>query len=105
MGELSKLLLGDHRGMGLGELRAGDLVWFHHAGAYGWSISHHDFLSHPHPRRLFLGALPPALFTLLNPGDHVVSSTARKGVPIVSAERWLRFIQARDAMQLAPPRR
>ena len=37
------------------ELRAGDLLWFHHAGAYGWSISHHDFLSHPHPRRLFLG--------------------------------------------------
>jgi len=37
------------------ELRAGDLLWFHHAGAYGWSISHHDFLSHPHPRRVFLG--------------------------------------------------
>ena len=37
------------------ELRAGDLLWFHHAGAYGWSISHHDFISHPHPRRLFLG--------------------------------------------------
>jgi diaminopimelate decarboxylase len=37
------------------EVRAGDLVWFHHAGAYGWSISHHDFLSHPHPRRLFIG--------------------------------------------------
>ncbi len=31
------------------EVRAGDLLWFHHAGAYGWSISHHDFLSHPHP--------------------------------------------------------
>ena len=39
----------------VGELRAGDLLWFHHAGAYGWSISHHDFLSHPHPRRVFLG--------------------------------------------------
>lgn len=37
------------------EIRAGDLLWFHHAGAYGWSISHHDFLSHPHPRRVFLG--------------------------------------------------
>jgi len=36
------------------EVRAGDLLWFHHAGAYGWSISHHDFLSHPHPRRVFL---------------------------------------------------
>ncbi|HEV7861753.1 MAG TPA: type III PLP-dependent enzyme [Acidimicrobiia bacterium] len=41
------------------ELRAGDLLWFHHAGAYGWSISHHDFLSHPHPRRVFLGAPQP----------------------------------------------
>jgi diaminopimelate decarboxylase len=39
------------------ELRAGDLVWFHHAGAYGWSISHHDFLRHPHPRRVFLNRL------------------------------------------------
>jgi diaminopimelate decarboxylase len=40
------------------ELRAGDILWFHHAGAYGWSISHHDFLHHPHPRQLFLtGAL------------------------------------------------
>ncbi len=37
------------------EVRAGDLIWFHHAGAYGWSISHHDFLSHPHPRRIFIG--------------------------------------------------
>jgi diaminopimelate decarboxylase len=36
------------------EVRAGDLVWFHHAGAYGWSISHHDFLSHPHPQVVFL---------------------------------------------------
>ena len=36
------------------ELRAGDLLWFHHAGAYGWSISHHDFLSHPHPKKVFL---------------------------------------------------
>jgi 2-[(L-alanin-3-ylcarbamoyl)methyl]-2-hydroxybutanedioate decarboxylase len=36
------------------EIRAGDVLWFHHAGAYGWSISHHDFLSHPHPQKLFL---------------------------------------------------
>ncbi|MDQ1497790.1 MAG: 2-[(L-alanin-3-ylcarbamoyl)methyl]-2-hydroxybutanedioate decarboxylase [Actinomycetota bacterium] len=40
----------------VGELRAGDLLWFHHAGAYGWSISHHDFLHHPHPAQVFLGA-------------------------------------------------
>lgn len=46
------------------EVRAGDVLWFHHAGAYGWSISHHDFLSHPHPRRVFLesdrGGLEPS---------------------------------------------
>jgi len=48
------------RDVPVAELRAGDLLWFHHAGAYGWSISHHDFLRHPHPRRLFLGAPGPA---------------------------------------------
>ncbi|CCQ90686.1 putative Diaminopimelate decarboxylase, Siderophore biosynthesis protein SbnH [Nitrospina gracilis 3/211] len=31
-------------------LRVGDIVLFLHAGAYGWHISHHDFLSHPHPQ-------------------------------------------------------
>lgn len=36
------------------EVRAGDLLWFHHAGAYGWAISHHDFLSHAHPEKVFL---------------------------------------------------
>ncbi|HET9772524.1 MAG TPA: type III PLP-dependent enzyme [Acidimicrobiia bacterium] len=43
------------RDVAVGEVRAGDLLWFHHAGAYGWTISHHDFLNHPHPRRVFLG--------------------------------------------------
>jgi len=36
-------------------VRAGDVLVFHHAGAYGWEISHHDFLSHPHPEHVFLG--------------------------------------------------
>lgn len=36
------------------QLRAGDCVAFLLAGAYGWHISHHDFLSHPHPERVFL---------------------------------------------------
>jgi diaminopimelate decarboxylase len=40
-------------------LRAGDLLLFHAAGAYGWAISHHDFLSHPHPEHLFLPARTP----------------------------------------------
>jgi diaminopimelate decarboxylase len=35
-------------------VRAGDLVAFPYAGAYGWSISHHDFLSHPHPQHVYL---------------------------------------------------
>lgn len=35
-------------------VRAGDLVVFPLAGAYGWEISHHDFLSHPHPAQLVL---------------------------------------------------
>src|SRR5918997_4580562 len=36
-------------------VRAGDVLVFQHAGAYGWEISHHDFLSHPHPEHVFLG--------------------------------------------------
>jgi diaminopimelate decarboxylase len=36
-------------------VRAGDVLVFSHAGAYGWEISHHDFLSHPHPEHVFLG--------------------------------------------------
>jgi diaminopimelate decarboxylase len=36
------------------QLRVGDIVVFSLAGAYGWEISHHDFLSHPHPAQLIL---------------------------------------------------
>lgn len=35
-------------------LRVGDVLVFSLAGAYGWDISHHDFLSHPHPEHVFL---------------------------------------------------
>jgi diaminopimelate decarboxylase len=35
------------------QLRAGDCLVFALAGAYGWHISHHDFLSHPHPERRY----------------------------------------------------
>ncbi|TRY36530.1 type III PLP-dependent enzyme [Geobacillus sp. LEMMJ02] len=35
-------------------LRVGDIVLFRCAGAYGWDISHHDFLSHPHPEFIYL---------------------------------------------------
>src|SRR5947209_9138436 len=39
-------------------LRVGDLVVFPLAGAYGWEISHHDFLSHPHPDQLVVRPSP-----------------------------------------------
>lgn len=35
-------------------VRIGDLACFLMAGAYGWDISHHDFLRHAHPERIFL---------------------------------------------------
>jgi diaminopimelate decarboxylase len=35
-------------------VQAGDIILFHYTGAYGWAISHHDFLSHPHPEHIFL---------------------------------------------------
>ncbi|HET9519080.1 MAG TPA: type III PLP-dependent enzyme, partial [Actinoplanes sp.] len=31
-------------------LRIGDVLVFGRAGAYGWDISHHGFLHHPHPQ-------------------------------------------------------
>jgi diaminopimelate decarboxylase len=40
------------RGRRVARLRAGDVLVFGRAGAYGWDISHHDFLRHPHPQRL-----------------------------------------------------
>ncbi|GMK37487.1 staphyloferrin B biosynthesis decarboxylase SbnH [Paenibacillus sp. CCS19] len=36
-------------------LRAGDIVVFEKSGAYSWTISHHDFLSHPHPEFHYIG--------------------------------------------------
>lgn len=36
------------------KLKLGDLIIFYLAGAYGWDISHHDFLSHPHPEFYYL---------------------------------------------------
>jgi diaminopimelate decarboxylase len=37
------------RGQHVSRLRAGDLLLFGRAGAYGWDISHHDFLRHDPP--------------------------------------------------------
>jgi 2-[(L-alanin-3-ylcarbamoyl)methyl]-2-hydroxybutanedioate decarboxylase len=44
------------RGVHVSRIRIGDLLVFPGTGAYGWAISHHDFLSHPHPRFV---VLPP----------------------------------------------
>jgi diaminopimelate decarboxylase len=35
-------------------LRVGDVLVFARAGAYGWDISHHEFLRHPHPEIVVL---------------------------------------------------
>ncbi|NUT03634.1 MAG: type III PLP-dependent enzyme [Hamadaea sp.] len=37
------------RGVRIDRLRVGDLLVFGQTGAYGWDISHHEFLRHPHP--------------------------------------------------------
>ncbi|MFI7638155.1 type III PLP-dependent enzyme [Nonomuraea sp. NPDC049400] len=42
------------RDVHLSHVRVGDVLVFSHAGAYGWEISHHDFLSHPHPEHVFV---------------------------------------------------
>lgn len=43
------------RNVPISQLRAGDLVVFTMAGAYGWNISHRDFLMHPPPAFHHLG--------------------------------------------------
>ncbi|MGC5327706.1 type III PLP-dependent enzyme [Brevibacillus sp. SYSU BS000544] len=40
------------------QIRVGDVILFLYAGAYGWAISHHDFLSHPHPEHIYLTNIP-----------------------------------------------
>jgi diaminopimelate decarboxylase len=37
----------------VGNVSIGDVILFQYAGAYGWAISHHDFLSHPHPEQIY----------------------------------------------------
>jgi diaminopimelate decarboxylase len=42
------------RGQHVTRLRVGDVLVFARTGAYGWDISHHDFLRHPPPRFVVL---------------------------------------------------
>ncbi|MFE5320880.1 type III PLP-dependent enzyme [Paenibacillus sp. NPDC056579] len=44
------------RDVRISRLRIGDVLLFHLAGAYGWTISAHDFLSHSHPDHIFFEA-------------------------------------------------
>ena len=43
------------RGRYVDRLRVGDVLVFPRTGAYGWDISHHEFLRHPHPEVVTLG--------------------------------------------------
>jgi diaminopimelate decarboxylase len=43
-----------HADAELDRLRVGDVLVFEKSGAYCWTISHHDFLSHPHPEFHYL---------------------------------------------------
>ena len=45
------------RGQHVTRLRAGDILVYPRTGAYGWDISHHDFLRHPYPDVLVVGAV------------------------------------------------
>jgi diaminopimelate decarboxylase len=42
------------RGVPVERLRVGDVLVFGRAGAYGWDISHHEFLRHPYPQMIFI---------------------------------------------------
>ncbi|WP_033338322.1 type III PLP-dependent enzyme domain-containing protein [Catenuloplanes japonicus] len=42
------------RDVHVARLRVGDVLVFARTGAYGWDISHHDFLRHPHPQFIVL---------------------------------------------------
>ena len=42
------------RGQRVRRLRVGDVLVFGRTGAYGWDISHHEFLRHPHPDMVVL---------------------------------------------------
>jgi diaminopimelate decarboxylase len=42
------------RGQRVDRLRVGDVLVFAKAGAYGWDISHHEFLRHPYPQMIMV---------------------------------------------------
>ena len=42
------------RGQRVARIRVGDVLVFGNTGAYGWDISHHEFLRHPYPEMVVL---------------------------------------------------
>jgi 2-[(L-alanin-3-ylcarbamoyl)methyl]-2-hydroxybutanedioate decarboxylase len=42
------------RGQRVDVLRVGDVLVFGNAGAYGWDISHHEYLRHPYPQMIVI---------------------------------------------------
>lgn len=74
-------------------LRIGDVLVFARTGAYGWDISHHEFLSHDHPDVVAVGlgvftyASVPIYFEYICRMFHIVSfaSAASSGAAFASA--------------------
>jgi 2-[(L-alanin-3-ylcarbamoyl)methyl]-2-hydroxybutanedioate decarboxylase len=74
-------------------VRVGDVLVFHHAGAYGWDISHHDFLSHPHPDQVFL-----------EPHGNLTATHRRASSPPRPVERSTGFGEEGTCRQARSPR-
>jgi diaminopimelate decarboxylase len=72
-------------------VRVGDVLVFSHAGAYGWEISHHDFLSHPHPDHLFL----------TDGGEH--HRAAGGGCPVINELKALQQTHSGGDLVGSPP--
>ncbi|WP_322922224.1 type III PLP-dependent enzyme [Paenibacillus campi] len=61
----------------VGRIRVGDIAVFLQSGAYCWTISHHDFLGHPHPQFYYI--------TEGREGEHVITDDNNE--PIGQADR------------------
>lgn len=63
------------------EIAVGDVIVFEIAGAYGWAISHHDFLSHPHPEHVYLQGTGPISSNASHRDEHATHNRPRAVVP------------------------
>ncbi len=53
-------------------IRVGDIAVFQQSGAYCWTISHHDFLGHPHPQFYYI--------TEGRDGEHVITDDNHQAI-------------------------